>query len=235
MSVSALGAPWVREAGLCREARLARLGVPHGFTLRTLGDMKEPANMEEALARAGLGRALPLLLKQKHGMIIHRASAGLQRPEGDGWVSDVPKLPVAVYCADCIPLLVWDRDLKAVGAFHAGWRGLTAGMVEAAVETFRGLGLEPGALRAAIGPHARPCCYRVGPELEARFLPESFSRRPEGLFLDLGAEARARFARSGVDGREVSVCPDCTICSGDYFSWRREGKDRRILGFIARP
>jgi len=96
--------------------------------------MKVPANMEEALSRAGLARKTPLLLKQKHGMIIHRAAPGQKRLEGDGWVSDVSGLPVAVYSADCIPLLVWDRDLKAVGAFHAGWRGLAAGMVEAAVE-----------------------------------------------------------------------------------------------------
>ncbi|HAH06596.1 MAG TPA: hypothetical protein DCM05_08735 [Elusimicrobia bacterium] len=235
MSVSKTTPPWVRESGLCREARLAALGVPHGFTLKSLGDMKVPANMEEALSRAGLARKTPLLLKQKHGMIIHRAAPGQKRLEGDGWVSDVSGLPVAVYSADCIPLLVWDRDLKAVGAFHAGWRGLAAGMVEAAVETFRALGLAPAALRAAAGPHARPCCYRVGPELEERFRPESFSRRPEGLFLDLGAEARARFVQAGLDPREVTACPDCTICSGDYFSWRREAQDHRILSFIVRP
>jgi hypothetical protein len=202
--------------------------------------MKLPENMEEALSRAGLGRRAPLLLKQKHGAVIHCASKELlgktPLPVGDGWVSDLPGEPVAVYAADCLPVFLWDKDLRAVGAFHAGWRGLAADMMGAAVSVFQGLGLAPGSLRAAVGPHAGPCCYQVGEELRRHFAPESLLERSNGLFLDLGAEARVRLVEAGLDPGEVSVSSDCTICSPEgFFSWRREGKDRRILAFIALP
>ena len=243
-------AAWPRRGGLCIEPRLAALGVPHGVSLRTLGDMKSAACRERALARGGLAGRTPRLLHQVHGkkvIAISAAPSASQSAEGtareedsiraDGWVSTVSGLPVAVYVADCLPIFLWDARLEAVAVLHAGWRGLAAGMPQAAVSTLRSLGFDAGRLCAAIGPHAGPCCYRVGPELLRHFRAESFVDDGEGgLRLDLGAEAKARFVEAGLAAGNVRVCRDCTLCSADdFFSFRRDKMDRRILAFIARP
>ena len=89
---------------------------------------------------------------------------------GDGLVTDTPRLVLAVQTADCLPVLLVDRKRKAVGAFHAGWRGTLARIVEKGVGAMRlHFGSEPGELRAAIGPGIAPCCYAVGEDVRERF------------------------------------------------------------------
>lgn len=230
--------------GLWLEPRLSARGVPHGLTLAALGDMKRPARRGEALAAAGHPGLLPCTLLQRHGIRVHEArpggdyalASGAARLEGDGWVCAAPGLFTAVYVADCLPLFVWDdRDLSVVGVFHAGWRGLAAGMPRAAVGAFERLGVGPERLRAAVGPHAGACCYRVGPELREHFRPSSFRAEGKNLFLDLGSEAREQFAEAGVDASRVSVSEECTICGRGYHSFRRDKQDLRMMAFIAIP
>ncbi|MFA6029238.1 MAG: polyphenol oxidase family protein [Elusimicrobiota bacterium] len=254
----------IAPEGLWLEPRLRARGVPHGLTLAALGDMKRPARRAEALAAAGRPGLLPCTLLQRHGIRVHEArvggdyalASGAARLEGDGWVCAAPGLFTAIYVADCLPLFVWDdRDLSVVGVFHAGWRGLAAGMPRAAVGAFERLGVGPERLSAAVGPHAGACCYKVGPELREHFRPSSFraggknllpapaagpsaagtSRKENDLRLDLGAEAREQFSEAGVDASRVSVSEECTICGRGYHSFRRDKQDLRMMAFIAIP
>jgi YfiH family protein len=118
------------------------------------------------------GRGWPLVrLHQIHSDIIHRVD---HPPEqlltGDGLVTDTPRLLLAVQTADCLPVLLVDRKRKAVGVFHAGWRGTLARIVEKGMGAMRlHFGSEPGDLRAAIGPGIASCCYAVGEEVRDRF------------------------------------------------------------------
>lgn len=229
----AASAPWAERAGVFRHEELDRLGVPHGVTHRRLGDMKASPARAEAARAAGLDSEIAVL-KQAHGAQVLEAGSSPSGATGDGWVSK--GAAVGVFAADCLPILAWDRGLTAVGAFHAGWRGLAAGMVEAAVDAFRRLGAAPGSLSAAVGPHIGPCCYRVGEELRPKFRPDSFQERSGGLYLDLAAEASRRLAEAGLDPSAVSISADCTACrSEDFFSWRRDGVRRSQLAFIALP
>jgi YfiH family protein len=89
---------------------------------------------------------------------------------GDGMLTDVPQLVLAIKTADCVPLLVADVKRRVVGAFHAGWRGTVARIAEKGIgEMRRQFGSQPRDLRAAIGPCIRRCCYRVGDEVRAEF------------------------------------------------------------------
>ena len=207
---------------------------------------------DAARRRAAVGREVAVL-KQVHGTVVRRAGASGTRPdtegafgtavhaatagpairlEGDGWVSDVPGVCVGVYVADCQPILMWDLAGRAVGAFHAGWRRTAAGMGAAAVEAMRGLGVVPDSLAAAIGPHAKACCYRVGPEVAARFHPDNVR---DGR-LDLAAEMRRQLVEAGVRPENVSVSDACTMCRPqDFFSYRREGCPDGMLAFIELP
>ncbi len=220
--------------GLFLDDRLTRLGVAHGFTHRSLGDMKELASRKTALRAAGLvGDALTQ--HQTHGSQVHRAISCLEGVKGDGWVADAPGRCVGVFVADCLPIFLWSRDLKAVGAFHAGWRGLTAGMPKKAVDYFDRFKIAAGDLCAAVGPHIGPCCYEVGAELKSRFRAGSFIEEG-GLKLNLGREAKLQLIEAGVPEDQVSVSSDCTYCEvAKFFSYRRDGKRRNMLAFIQVP
>jgi len=89
---------------------------------------------------------------------------------GDGLITRTPGILLAALTADCLPIIVLDTKLKAVGVFHAGWRGTLKRIVEKGVgEMRRQFGSRPRDLRAAIGPGIRGCCYQVGTEVRDKF------------------------------------------------------------------
>lgn len=225
---------WKETGGLFREERLTQLGVVHGMTHRSLGNMKELAARKSALRAAGLiGDALTL--HQLHGTLIHRGISCLEGAKGDGWVADAPGRCVGVFAADCLPIFIWSRNLKVVGVFHAGWRGLAAGMAKAAVDYFDRFEMGPADLSAAVGPHIGPCCYEVGAEFKSRFRAGSFVEG-DGLKLNLGQEVVWQLVEAGMPRTRVSVSSDCTSCAKDkFFSFRRDGEKQNMLAFIQVP
>ena len=118
------------------------------------------------------GELWPLVtLRQIHSDIIHRVNHIPEKPlAGDGLVTDVPGVLVAIQTADCLPVILVDVKHRAVGVFHAGWRGTVKRIVEKGVgEMRRWFRTSPGDLRAAIGPGVHKCCYEVGDEVRAQF------------------------------------------------------------------
>ncbi len=89
---------------------------------------------------------------------------------GDGLVTDAPGLLLAVKTADCMPIIIVDPKKRAVGVFHAGWRGTLNRIAEKGVgEMRRWFGSRPQDLKAALGPSIRNCCYNVGEEVRDHF------------------------------------------------------------------
>jgi len=141
-----------REILLEKLRVLKKLGVAHG--------------------RPGAGPAWPLItLRQIHSDLIYRIEEVPEHPlRGDGLVTDAPGLLLAVLTADCLPVIVADRKRRAVGIFHAGWRGTVKRIAEKGVgEMRRWFGSDPRNLVAAIGPGVRWCCYAVGEEVRNKF------------------------------------------------------------------
>ena len=122
-------------------------------------------------------RSWPLVsLRQIHSDLIHRVDRvqSDRMPEqplvGDGIVTDTPGLLVAVQTADCLPIILADRKRRAVGVFHAGWRGTVKRIVEKGVgEMRKHFGSDSRNLVAAIGPGVQGCCYEVGEEVRTKF------------------------------------------------------------------
>jgi YfiH family protein len=126
-------------------------------------------------------------MRQVHSDVIHRVFEVAPSPEGegcgtpidgqghsvlagDGLVTDVPGILLAVKTADCMPVIIVDTKKKAVGVFHAGWRGTLHRIVEKGVgEMRRCFGSKPQDLHAALGPSIRDCCYKVGEEVRDKF------------------------------------------------------------------
>jgi YfiH family protein len=131
-------------------------------------------------AIAGRGAQMQLVtIRQTHTPIVRLIEPGhgpLVTPEGkaalrgDALMSSLPNLLLGVQTADCVPVLLADTRKRAVAAFHAGWRGTLARIVERGVGTMRlKYGSRPQDLIAAIGPSIRGCCYSVGEEVRFEF------------------------------------------------------------------
>jgi polyphenol oxidase len=126
----------------------------------------------EKLGVARRERTWPLVtVRQIHSDVIHYADCVPDQPlAGDGLIADRAGLLIAVLAADCLPVIVADRKRRAVGVFHAGWRGTVQRIVEKGVGAMRrNFGSDPRNLVAAIGPGVQGCCYEVGEEVRGQF------------------------------------------------------------------
>ena len=162
------------------------------------------------------------------GSLSHR-----DYPECDGLVTNTPGVAIAVFTADCTPILYCDPVTGAVGAAHAGWRGTAAGIAEKVVETMvSAFGCDPKNIRAAIGPNIGACCF------------ETHADVPEAMLAALGEEAKpyifpqgekfrvdlkginAHFLRrAGVENMEIAK--ECTVCESHRFWSHRVTKGKR--------
>ncbi len=114
----------------------------------------------------------PLItLRQVHSDIIRCVdSVPNEALPGDGLITAVPGLLLAIQTADCLPVILVDTKRHAVGVFHAGWRGTVKRIVEKGVgEMHRCFGSSPRDMKAVIGPGVQGCCYQVGEEVRTKF------------------------------------------------------------------
>ena len=164
--------------------------------------------------------------RQAHGSDVTRvdelSGAGGQALalDADGHATAVTGAGMMVMAADCLPVALGCAG--AVATVHAGWRGLSAGVLEQGVRALRELAGETGSIGAIIGPGAGVCCYEVGREVyEALDAGGQLAPEQARGHLDLRAIAYARLLAAGVaDVRHVDAC---TICDPRFFSHRREG------------
>lgn len=181
--------------------------------------------------------AEPCWLRQEHGIRVVEAGTGSAGPaRADAAWSSTPGQVCAVLTADCLPVVVADRHAGAVAVAHAGWRGLAAGVIEAAVTA---VPVEPGCLRAWLGPAIGPRAFEVGPEVRAAFVEHdpaaavAFMRgRGDRWLGDLYTLARQRLRDSGIN--DIIGGEHCTFSeAGRFFSWRREGTGTGRMATLA--
>ncbi|HQU14866.1 MAG: hypothetical protein B7Z66_01385 [Chromatiales bacterium 21-64-14] len=205
-----------------------------------LGDRvgDDPRAVAENRARVMAALALPAMpdwLEQCHGTRVLRLPADARDWRADAaWTAD-PGVVCAVLTADCLPVLLCDRAGTRVAAVHAGWRGLAAGVVEAAVAALATPGRE---LLAWLGPAIGPSAFEVGDEVRQGFLaPDSASAdafrpsRPGHWHADLSALARRRLTQCGVEAAFGG--DDCTYREANrFFSYRRDRVTGRMAALI---
>ena len=179
----------------------------------------------------------PFWLEQVHSCDVVRASSSTITPRADACYTHAPGVVCAVLTADCLPVLLCDRQGQHLAAVHAGWRGLAAGIVEAAV---RALPVPATQLLAWLGPAIGPTAFEVGDEVRAAFIQweaaarAAFVRNPVGgWYADLYALARQRLNSVGVDA--VYGGEWCTYNDADrFFSYRRDQHTGRMATLIWR-
>jgi polyphenol oxidase len=199
-----------------------------------VGDVPEAVAANRARLREHLPSD-PRWLKQVHGVGVVPAESISDPVEADASVTGCANVVCAIQMADCLPVLIAARDASAVGAAHAGWRGLAGGVVERAVEAMK---VQPRALIAWLGPAIGPDAFEVGDDVRSVFIADdaaaagAFRLLREGKWLaDLVALARMRLARAGV--HEVHGGGLCTFSDPSrFFSHRRDRVTGRMAALV---
>jgi YfiH family protein len=221
--------------------------LPGGLNLGLhTGD--ERADVLENRARlVSLAGVRAAWLEQVHGDVIADAAAIAAADDApikaDASVTDAPGVACLVMVADCLPVLFADNAGRAVGAAHAGWRGLSLGIVEkTAARVAQLAGTDTGALQAYLGPAIGPAAFEVGDDVREAFMacadgreraPTSaaFVARPDApgkYWADIYTLARLRLARHGIV--RVTGGDACTVTDeARFYSYRRD----RITGRMA--
>ena len=208
---------------------------------RYAADGDEPAVVDgnRLLLERGLDLpSAPRWLRQVHGTTVVRVDvdSAFDEPEADAAVTGVPGVVLAILTADCLPVVFAADDGSELGAAHAGWRGLAAGVLEATVAALR---TPPARVRAWLGPAAGPQAYEVGAEVHDAFVahdPDAaaafVATRPGHWRVDLYALARRRLAAAGVT--RVAGGGLCTISEPRFFSHRRDRRTGRMATLVWR-
>jgi YfiH family protein len=231
----------LREAGF-RHAFFTRNGGVSQGAYRSLsfsiaaGDEADHVrqNLERAASVLGVTSARVHFLSQVHGQkAITLAGTedqqALIRVEGDALASRAPALACGVRSADCVPVLLADRNSGAVAAAHAGWRGAVNGIVSSAVAALRALASDPD-LIAAIGPHISLAAFEVSEDVAEALLsasrdPNIVDRTHQKPHVDLRRMLRAELRAIGLAEASIDDVWGCTVLEpARFFSFRRDGK-----------
>tara|TARA_R110000868_G_scaffold6389_3_gene36459 strand:+ start:507 stop:1196 length:690 start_codon:yes stop_codon:yes gene_type:complete len=178
----------------------------------------------------------PIWLKQTHSTIALPANNSNRSQEADASYTSQPNQVSLVLTADCLPLLICDRQGSTVAAIHAGWRGLAAGIIE---NTIKALKLNPEDVLVWLGPAIGPDKFEVGDDVYHAFTdhdPDSISAfkpsKPGKWLANLYQLATVRLNRLGIT--HLYGGNHCTHTEQDlFFSWRRDqNKATRLASMI---
>lgn len=195
--------------------------------LRSGDDLAAVEVNRRVLAEALELPAPPLWLRQVHGIAVVESTVasrgGDDEPVADASVARGPGQVLAILTADCLPVLFVSADGQTIGAAHAGWRGLAAGVLENTVAT-----MAADRVQAWLGPAIGASSYEVGEEVRAAFVDgdagaaQAFSAtRPGHWHCDLYVLARRRLAAAGVS--DASGGGFDTFSDDRLYSYRRDG------------
>ncbi len=245
VAASLLRSDWPAAPGV---HALTTLRGPHGHSqdayarfnmgVHAGDDPKRVLDNRRDLAAGARLSSSPHWLRQVHGVRVHEvrrprpfvrdaddAAPDADAPAADAVITRVPGAVLVILTADCLPVLFAARDGSAVGAAHAGWRGLAAGVLEA---TLRELAVPPAGIVTWIGPGIGAVCYEVDARVREAFLAcdadadAAFAAtRPGHWHCDLALLARLRLRRAGVT--DVYGGGFDTFGDARFYSYRRDG------------
>ncbi|MBK3436365.1 peptidoglycan editing factor PgeF [Pseudomonas sp. MF7448] len=229
---------WPAPAGVkaCVTTRAGGVSLAP-FDSLNLGDHVEdsPEAVLENRRRLNAAFAIqPAWLRQVHGVVVVEADPG-RIAEADGSWTGTPGIACTAMTADCLPALFCNKSGTRVAAAHAGWRGLAAGVLEAAADS---LDAAPADVLVWLGPAIGPKAFEVGPEVREAFMQQhpqtaqAFvpSHNPGKFLADIYQLARLRLAARGITA--VYGGGLCTVTDPRFFSYRRSPRTGRFASLI---
>ncbi len=236
----------VRHAFTTRKGGKSR-GIYSSLNLKINSDDDREAVRENyAIICGELGTSPERLVfsKQVHSDTVrvategdcHRELFSAVPYEADALVTAEKDLPLVIFVADCIPILLWDPEVPAIGAVHAGWRGTVMDIAGKAVsEMCRNFGSKPENIRAAVGQGIGFCCFETGrevPEAVRALLgagAENYisPKGEEKYRVDLKGINRFLLEKRGLLPENIEVSGECTACGADKYWSHRATKGLR--------
>lgn len=243
MTIDWLQATWPAPPGIIAGTTLRNGGNSAGpYATLNLGDhVGDDTDRVRANRRAFVAACRlpdePRWLRQVHGTTVVKTSAATSESAADAAVTDHEGVICAVLTADCLPVVFAAADGSEIAVAHAGWRGLSAGILEKTVAAMR---TPASAVLAWLGPAISQAAFEVGDEVRETFVladptaSGAFVANEHGRWqADLYALARLRLARCGVE--QVFGGDRCTFREpGAFFSYRRDGACGRMATFAFR-
>lgn len=228
--------PNVRAAATLRLGGVSTGGYASLNLGSHVGDDLAAVQENRRRVRTALGLATePAWLSQVHGTDVVDAAIHSSAPPADAAFARKAGPACAILTADCLPVLFCDREGTRVAAAHAGWRGLAAGVLTAAV---RALEVPGERLLAWLGPAIEQEAFEVGPEVRDQFLARdpghgaAFLANANGRWqADLYRLARRELNRLGiydVHGGDLRVYRD----AARFFSFRRDQQTGRMASLV---
>lgn len=214
-----------------------------------VGDDPAAVQSNRQIFQSALGGAVPVFLKQVHGVTVIRLTTNdlaeaiglMASHEADAAVTTEPGIACTVQVADCLPVLFAAPQGRAVGAAHAGWRGLAAGVLEATLQEICALAsCEPSQVQAWLGPCIGPRHFEVGQDVREAFSAapsQAFRPQPQtGKYLaNLPGLARWRLGLAGIPAQQIDADDGCTFSDPSrFFSFRRDHLTGRMAAAIWR-
>lgn len=197
--------------------------LPRGFPGAAFGTSADGDPRRDPASKRTISRSFGVpenwaFVDQIHGHDISVATTSGSLGQADGIVTSAENLPIAVTTADCVPVVL--RGSMSVAVVHAGWRGLSTGVVLSAVRSIKEIG--DTVVAAAIGPHIGPCCYEVGPEVVAAVGGHGATTTSGAESVDLAAAIKAQ-----IPTVPTSVVDMCTMHDARFHSFRRNATSQR--------
>lgn len=180
-------------------------------------------------------------LKQIHSdKILEYTGKDINDMEGDAVITNIKKIAVGIFTADCVPVILVDEVRKVVAAIHSGWRGTFESITFKTIEKMKNeFKCNEKNIKAYIGSHIRKCCYEVSEELKDKFIEKKYDIDKNKLFngrnLNLECCVEDDLIKSGVDEKNIFTLGICTYCNEDIklYSYRKsEGAYGRMFSFV---
>lgn len=194
-------------------------------------------NFRRIFKATDMNQSNMVYLKQVHSDVFYQVEAynynDIRGMDGDAIITTSKNVPVGVFTADCVPILIGDRKGRVAAAVHAGWRGTFSNIVGKVINYIvEKLGIEVENIIVALGPAIGPCCFEVGKSVSDNF--QFVEIRNGKLFVDLFDENIKHIGEAGVLEENISCSRLCTFCSKErFYSYRRDdGKTGRLGTFI---
>lgn len=152
----------------------------------------------------------------------------------DAVITTQKNVPLLCYSADCVPILMYADDIKAIAAIHAGWRGTDEKIAQKTAQKLISLGADGKNIYVAIGPCIGQCCYEVSEDVAEKFGEKYLVSKENGKYmLDLAKINFDLLCEAGVKEENISVSGICTKCNNDlFFSHRAQNGKSGTLGGI---
>jgi YfiH family protein len=155
----------------------------------------------------------------------------------DALITDVKGVVLNILTADCVPILLYDKQKEVVAAVHAGWKGTKAKIVAKTVNKMKEVyGCDPKEIIAGVAPSIGRCCYEVDADVAQHFfdIPEGFTPVGEKYMLDLPFINKEQLLHAGIKEKNIEMSYTCTACEVErFFSYRKEqGCSGRFMSMI---